>query len=228
MVGRVKSSLAGKNTKVSKNLAKSIDLFSINSFTLITVEEYLSERLTKNFILLREQFWMLLYPTLNISLLVSSNDGSPMAEEKRINLPTIKKFYQYEVNEGVIISGSEKIIYGMKELARTGVISLNNTLYPIEYNSVKGHLTSGLLWKNKFLFTAIRLTEGTIVKKDKFSEVRATGVWIYDYRTREFINYEASVKSCLSKYDVSPTHFKRIRKFGLEFKGYLFSNEKLH
>ena len=55
MKGRVKSSLEGNSTKVSKKLAESIENYSINSFTLIIVEEYKSKELTKKFIQLREQ-----------------------------------------------------------------------------------------------------------------------------------------------------------------------------
>ena len=151
MKGRVISSLAGKSSKVSKNLAESINKHSISSFMLIIPEEYKSEEVTKNEIQLREQLWMLLYPTLNSSLLVSSNGGRAIAEKERIKLSTINKFYQYEVKDGEILNGSEKLIYGMKELSRTGIISLDNTVHPIDYNSVKGHLKSGLLWKDRFL-----------------------------------------------------------------------------
>jgi len=232
MASRIKSSLIGKSTKVNKNLAKSIDLYSIQSFMLIIAEEYNSEILTKEFIQSREQLWMLLYPTLNTSLLVSSNDGSIMPEKNRIKLSTLTKFYQYEAlrADNVIIKGSEKLIYGMKELSRTGVKSSNNIIYPIDYNSVKGHLSAarGLLWKDIFLFSHYRLPEGSVINITNLNNSSSTGVWIYEYQSREFLSYESSVKSCLSKYGVSSTHFKRIRKFGLEFKGKLFSNKKLH
>jgi hypothetical protein len=55
MIGRIKSSIAGNSTKVSKKLAESIDKYSINSFKLIIVEVYNSEELTKKDIQLREQ-----------------------------------------------------------------------------------------------------------------------------------------------------------------------------
>jgi hypothetical protein len=76
-----------------------------------------------------------------------------------LKLSTINKFYQYEVKDGVIVNGSERLIYGMKELSRTGIISSDNKIHPIEYNSVKGHLASGLLWKNKFLLSYTKLQE---------------------------------------------------------------------
>jgi hypothetical protein len=175
---------------------------------------------------------MLLYPTLNRSLLVSSNDGRPMSEEKRLKLSTINKFYLYEIKDGVILSGSEKLIFGMKELSRTGILSSDQKIYPIEYNSIKGHLTSGLSWKNKFLLSFNKLQEGYKITDTKINNcnalaTRSLGVWVYDYKTQKFISYEPSVKSCIVKYNVSPTHFLRIRNFGLEFKGKLFSNHKL-
>ena len=230
MKGRVKSSLEGNSTKVSKKLAESIEKYSINSFTLIIVEEYKSKELKKKIIQLREQLWMLLYPTFNRSLLVSSNEGRPMSEEKRLKLSTINKFYLYEFKDGVILSGSEKLIFGMKELSRTGILSSDQKRYPIEYNSIKGHLASGLAWKNKFLLSFNKLQEGYKLTDTKINNCksRSLGVGVYDYKTHNFISYEPSVKSCIVKYNVSPTHFNRIRKFGLEFKGKLFSNHKLN
>ena len=56
-------------------------------------------------------------PILNKSLLVSSNEGKAMSEATRIKLSTINKFYQYEVDKkSVILVGSEKLIFSMKEL----------------------------------------------------------------------------------------------------------------
>ena len=167
MKGRVKSSLEGNSTKVSKKLAESIEKYSINSFTLIIVEEYNSKELTKKIIQFREQLWMLLYPTFNRSLLVSSNDGRPMSEEKRLKLNTINKFYLYEIKDGVILSGSEKLIFGMKELHRTGILSSDHKIYPIEYNSIKGHLVSGLPWKNKFLLSFNKVQESNEIRDTK-------------------------------------------------------------
>lgn len=107
MQGRVIASLAGLSTKVSHKLAESLEKHSISNFTLLIVEEYLSKDLTKKEVQLREQLRMLLYPTLNKSLFVSSNEGIAMSEETRIKLSTINKFYQYEVDtKGVILVGS--------------------------------------------------------------------------------------------------------------------------
>jgi hypothetical protein len=232
MQGRVIASLAGLSTKVSQKLAESFEKHSISNFTLLIVEEYLSSDLTKKEVQLREQLWMLLYPTLNKSLLVSSNEGIAMSEETRIKLSTINKFYQYEVDKkGVILAGSEKLIFGLKELSRTGVLSLDNELFSIEYESVKGHLTSGLLWRDRFLFSYSQLQEGkqiTIKNTASISKSKSAGVWVYEFQSKKFLAFEPSVKTCLTKYKISSTHFKRVRKFGLEFDGKLFSNQKLN
>lgn len=51
----------------------------------------------------------ILYPTLNRSLLVSSNEGCgarAMSEENRLKLSTINKFYLYAIKDGINFSGS--------------------------------------------------------------------------------------------------------------------------
>jgi len=232
MKGRVNASLAGLSTKVSKKLAESIEKHSISHFTLLIVEEYLSKDLTKKEVQLREQLWMLLYPTLNKSLLVSSNEGKAMSEATRIKLSTINKFYQYEVDKkGVILVGSEKLIFGMKELSRTGVVSLDQKLFSIDYDSVKGHLNYGLLWRDRFLFSYSQLKEGqqiTVKNTAFFSKTKSAGVWVYEYQTKKFFAYEPSVKTCLTNYKISSTHFIRVRKFGLDYEGKLSSHQKLN
>jgi len=155
-----------------------------------------------------------------------------MSEATRIKLSTINKFYQYEVDKkGVILVGSEKLIFGLKELSRTGVVSLDQKLFSIEYDSVKGHFNSGLLWRDRFLFSYSQLKEGqqiTVKNTAFFSKTKSSGVWVYEYQTKKFFAYEPSVKTCLTKYKISSTHFRQVRKFGLEFVGKLFSNQKLN
>lgn len=114
---------------------------------------------------------MLLYPTFNKSLFVSSNDGFPMADEKRIKLKTIKKIYQYEINENnFIVKGSKKLNLGLKELGRKGVIETKSKIYSINYNEAKGHLISGLIWKNKFIFSSLPLNDDFILDKPKLDK----------------------------------------------------------
>ena len=51
---------------------------------------------------------MMLYPTLNRSLMVSSNSGTMMSEENRMKISTM--FYQYEIdNNNAIIPNTEKM-----------------------------------------------------------------------------------------------------------------------
>jgi len=96
---------------------------------LLITEEYLSKDLTKKEVQLREQFWMLLYPTLNKSLLVSSNEGKAISEATRIKLSIINKFYQYKVEKkGIILVGSKKLIFSIKELSHTSGISLDQNV----------------------------------------------------------------------------------------------------
>lgn len=56
---------------------------------------------------------------------------------------------------------------------------------------------------------------------------KSKGVWVYDQKTMKLITYEVNVKLCLAKYNISSTHFKRIRKFSMPFNGMLFSNTKI-
>lgn len=49
-------------------------------------------------------------------------------------------FYQYEIdNNNAILPNTEKILRGLKETSRIGITSLDNTHYPIQYDTLKGH-----------------------------------------------------------------------------------------
>lgn len=85
---------------------------------------------------------MLLNPTYNISLFASSNDGQPMSEETRITMSN--RVYQYELVNGAF-SSSVRIINGIKELFRQGVVTLEGTVLPIQYDILVGCISSGLL-----------------------------------------------------------------------------------
>jgi hypothetical protein len=54
-----------------------------------------------------------------------------------------------------------------------------------------------------------------------------TGVWVYDFKTLNLIEYFDSVKLCREKYKIPSTTFKRIRKHRLDYKGLLFSNYEI-
>jgi hypothetical protein len=80
----------------------------------------------------------------------------------------------------------------MKELSRTGVLSLDKELFTIEDDSVKGHLTSGLLWRDRFLFSYSQLQEGqqiTIKNTASISKSQSAGVWVYDSQSKNFLAY---------------------------------------
>jgi hypothetical protein len=94
---------------------------------------------------------MLLKPTLNRSLLVSSHQIGPIDEENRVKISTL--FYQTEIYNGSVVPGSQKTVYGLKELSRVGVVSVSGIHFPIEYNDLKGHFKNKILWRERFLFT---------------------------------------------------------------------------
>ena len=218
-------------------------------WNLIILESLDSSNLTDLTILRqKEQFWMLLIPTYNRSLVVGSNDGLPMSNNKRKSLSTI--IYIYEIsNEGQLIPNSEQKVYGIKELSRTGIKSKFSDDYT-EANlwDIQAYISSGLPFKNKFVLTKNPFTfeeqlnwkylnkstslhpspkgEGPpFGEGDKNEEnLKLKGVWVYDYNSLNFIEYFNSVKSCQDKYQIPSTTFKRIRKHKLNFKGYLFSN----
>lgn len=138
MLGRVKASLEGNSTKVSKDLAFAISTYGIENFTLLVPQLEVSNKLDKSIIQNWEQLWMMLNPTLNRSLMVSSNSGSIMSEENRMKISTM--FYQYEIDrDNAIIPNTEKILFGLKETSRIGITSANNKHYSIQYDTLKGH-----------------------------------------------------------------------------------------
>ena len=94
---------------------------------------------------------MMLYPTLNRSLMVSSNSGTMMSEKNRMKISTM--FYQYEIdNNNAIIYNTEKILFGLKETSRIGITSMDNTHYPIQYDTLKGHFDNKMIITTKILF----------------------------------------------------------------------------
>ena len=200
MPGRVKASIEGNSTKVSKDLASAIFTYGIEDFTL--PQHDISSKLDKATIQSWEQLWMMLYPTLNRSLMVSSNSGTMMSEEDRMKISTM--FYQYEIdNNNAIIYNTEKILFGLKETSRIGITSMDNTHYPIQYDTLKGHFDNKMIWvtsQQKFYFSAEPLTNNKIISSVnvntdvELSDKRSRGIWVYDANTKEFISYESSVK----------------------------------
>lgn len=144
MPSRVKNSLAGKSTKVSHNLAQSINRYGMNSFVLITINVdisaentgYTADQTLKSI----EQFWMLLLPTLNKSLSATSNNWGTMPEQTRKGMSNI--VYIYELINGQLDPLSLKVVYGFKQLVRNGVLSVSGITYNISYEDLKGYLHS--------------------------------------------------------------------------------------
>lgn len=106
---------------------------------------------------------MLLYPTYNRSLKVGSNEGLPMTESQRRKISTI--VYSYQVFEGEILPGSEKEHFGIKQLIRDGISSINepNVIIPISYFDLSPLLKTGSLYKNRFVFSTERLVEKNLI-----------------------------------------------------------------
>lgn len=94
---------------------------------------------------------MLLCPTINRSLLVSSHQSGAMPEKDRKKISTL--FYQLEVKNGSVVIDSQKELYGIKEASRTGIVSICGKHYSIEYNTLKGYIKTGIIWREKFIFT---------------------------------------------------------------------------
>lgn len=223
--------------KISRDLAKDLIKYPISSWNLVILE-VLDSSLTAEIEKLREieQFWMLLIPTYNRSLVVGSNDGLPMSEQKRQSLSTL--IYTYEIsNEGKLILDSEQIIYGLKELSRIGLKSkFSDFSTTANYWDVQAHLKSGSPFKNKFILTKTPLNleaqsswkltpKNNIDNKGNFQkDKRLAGVWVYDFNSLNFIEYFDSIKLCREKYKIPSTTFKRLRTHGLNYNGYLFSN----
>jgi hypothetical protein len=136
-LGRVEASLNGLSSKISKDLALQINTFGIEKFSLLIPQEGTSDKLNKKMIQDWEQVWMMLNPTLNRSLMVSSNSGTPMPEDDRIEMSNV--IYQYEIKDNKIIPQSKKVLFGLKENSRIGITSLSGLHLPIQYDTLRGH-----------------------------------------------------------------------------------------
>lgn len=86
--------------------------------------------------------------------MASSNEGAPMLEVVREGLST--KIFIYELVGNILVGPN--IVFGMKELSRIGVMSLIGILTPIEYNTLKGYISTGMLWNDKYLFSLTELS----------------------------------------------------------------------
>ena len=231
---------------LSPDIAKAINTYGHDAFSLIIVESFPVSNIVQAKLFTQEQLWMLLYPTYNRSLTVGSNSGVSMLEQDRVAMSTT--VYQYEADTNGLISGSEQVHLGIKHLTRTGFSSIFSPtrIIPISYFDLSVLLETKILYKNRFLFTTTRLEENDIVNwKRPFSTVitnstqnddgRTSGVWVYKafesnhlYTKRDLIKYYPTVTECREAYDISKTHFQRLRRYRSVHHGVLFSNTKLH
>lgn len=99
---------------------------------------------------------MLLKPTLNRILNATPYIGQPFSivDREKVGI----KFYQQEVfiskqDKIYIIPGSQKMIYGVKNYSKTGITSIDNQHFNIEYNTLKGSLDTGIVYLNQFIFS---------------------------------------------------------------------------
>lgn len=226
-------------TKISSNVAKDMLKYPKSYWNLIIVESL--ESLDLATLREKEQFWMLLIPTYNRSFVIGSNEGLPIPEERRQSMSS--KFYIYEISkEGTLIPNSEQIIFGIKNLAKTGIVTLapgssieasNGASQPVNVVTdvsswdIQAHLKSGIPFKNQFIFTKTPLTPQEQLNWKLSTVEKESGVWVYDFETLKFIEYFESVRLCRDKYNIPPTTFKRARKHSLNCKGFLFSNNEL-
>ena len=146
------------NPKISSDVAKDMLKYSKSNWNLIILEALDNIDLSLESLKSKEQFWMLLIPTYNRSLVVGSNEGLHLSEEKRETISTL--IYIYEISEeGKLIPNSEQKIYGIKELCRIGIQSkFSNLTTPANSWDIQAHLKSSLPFKNKFLLTKNPLT----------------------------------------------------------------------
>lgn len=238
----MKSRLSGKYRHVSRDLAKDLLAYGYESFTVIIVENF-DRGMLVEMLLYQEQLWMMLYPTYNRSLNVGSNDGQPMAEDERRALSTT--VYQYEVLDGSILAGSEVVHYGVKELTRTGFKGADGASISMTYFELNVLLKTGGLFQGRFLFTKDRLvgasltdwTAPVVVSGDltKGADKRSFGIFVYKtvdsagpFTSANFVEFISSVSDCRDKYNISKTHFQRVRRYNSPVNGFVFSNHKLH
>lgn len=224
-------------TKISSNLAMDMLKYPKKYWNLIILEALEDLETLRE----KEQFWMLLIPTYNRSFVIGSNEGLPVPEDRRQLMSTL--IYIYEISkEGRLVPNSEQQIFGIKKLARMGIVSTDqavNAITAVNVWDIQAHLKSGIPFKDRFIFTQTPLTlkeqldwqlpvdEKALGVSVSSLDKRDQAVWVYDFETLKFIEYFESLKLCREKYNIPLTTFKRVRKHRLNWKGYLFSNYKL-
>lgn len=207
--------------RVSQDLASDKLLYPKQFWNLIILE-VCENPIDLDYLKSREQFWMLLNPTYNRSLVVGSPSRGPIPENQR--RAKSSAVYVYTVENDKIVIGSELVIMGIKETVR----QLN--IYLADFQA---HLNSGLLYNNQYLFfkspLSIELQEKWAPVKSSFlKEGKTTAVWIYSAKSLEFIEKLDRVIDARNKYNVSKTTMGRCLKHNIPYNKFLFSRNKIH
>lgn len=89
---------------------------------------------------------MLLRPTLNRTLCVPYYNIPFIFRKDKKDIQISTTIYQYEINQNnIVIKDTEKVLFGLKQLSRTGVKSKDNSHYTIEYNTLNGHFKNSII-----------------------------------------------------------------------------------
>lgn len=114
-------------------------------------------------------------------------------------------------------------------MARVGIKSvLSGLIASANVWDIQSYLKSGVPFKDKFLLFKSPLTPEQQINWELPVKTKGSGVWVYNFVIKEFIEYFDSVKACRDKYNIPSTTFKRIRKHALNYKGYLFSDSSIN
>ena len=154
--------------QISRALEKELVKDSIYSFRLILLFKDTENIITKDIIQEIEQFWMLLKPTLNLSLNAKTGVSNQITTESmRKQSKTIVTFFIYQIDKNIIIFHKTKI-FGMRYLSENGFIeyfsnSDASIIKKIEYHIIRYLLDSELIYQNKFLLSFKDLSVNSIV-----------------------------------------------------------------
>lgn len=94
---------------------------------------------------------MLLNPTYNRSLNAITHNNWFIPEATRILMS--HPVYIYPIFMGTIIPNSMILVHGLKEVFQLGVMSIDGIKYTIQYDTLLGHYTTGLVWNDLFIFS---------------------------------------------------------------------------
>lgn len=218
--------------QVNIKLRLELNKYTIYSFHLFILESFSQLDLCKIIIQEKEQFWMLINPTMNTTIITKTGIANQITtEDVRRQNPTLITFYVYIIINSVIVH--KQTIFGLRYLSENGIKETMNNgtsiIHKIEYHLIRYHLDTGYLFKEKYLISIKDLSLGLAVSNVNIPKHPKNGVWVYDHETITFIEYfkYSDISICREKYSISSTHFKRVCRNGKPFNGVVFSNVKL-